>query len=192
MGNSVIIPHIFGTIALLTMFFTVSTYYNGFFTNLNQEAYKAQLGQVSEYISSNLIDLVVLSRLSNEDLFLVKTIEVPLEIGKRFYNISLKEMQSPYGEELLNVVSEINSLDIYSTADLPWPSNTYIQIYSNQSINTRYGDSIEIHSTISSNGVESRVAQTGESASLIVWCHKTGNVTTIGLGVLDKAEGGGG
>lgn len=192
MGNSVVIPHIFGTIALLTMFFTVGTYYNGFFTTLNEEAYRAQLGQVSEYISSNLIDLVVLSRLSDEDLFLVKTVDVPLEIGERFYRISLKEMQSPYGEDVLKVISEIESLDIYSTADLPWPKSTYIQIYTNQSISTRYGADIEIRANITSNRAESRMAETGEPATLIVWCQKTDDVTTIGLGVLDRPEGGGG
>ncbi|MFP3952063.1 MAG: hypothetical protein ACLFVP_08010 [Candidatus Bathyarchaeia archaeon] len=192
MGNSVAIPHIFGTVALLTMFFTVGTYYNGFFTTLNEEAYRAQMGQVSEYLSSNLIDLVVLSRLSEGDLFLVKTIDVPLEIGDRFYRISLEEMQSPLGEDLLKVVSEIESLDIYSTADLPWPKSTYMQIYTNQSISTRYGDSIEIRANITSNGVERRMAETGEPATLVVWCHKTDDVTIIGLGVLDRVEGGGG
>jgi len=191
MGNSVIIPHIFGTIALLTMFFTVGTYYDGFFTTLNEEAYRAQLGEVSEYVSSNLIDLVVLSRLSDGDLFLVKSFEVPMEIGDRFYRMSLKEMQSPQGEDLLKVVSEIESLDIYATADLPWPKSNYIQIYTDQSITTRYGDDIEIRSNITSNGAESRMAKTGEPATLIVWCHKTDNVTTIGLGILDRPEGGG-
>ncbi len=183
MGNSVVIPHIFGTIALLSMFFTVGTYYNGYFTQLNREAYQAQLGQVSEYISSNLIDLVVLSRLSDEDVFLVKTIEVPLEIGNRFYRISLKEMQSPYGEDTLNVVSELESLGVYSTADLPWPKNPYIEIYSNQNITTKYGERINLSYNITSN-----MAKTGESKFLIVWCRKADNSITLGLGVLDRSE----
>lgn len=188
MGNSVIIPHIFGTIALLTMFFTVGTYYNGFFATLNQEAYQAQLGQVSEYISSNLIDLVVLSRLSKEDLFLVKTVEIPREVGNRFYTVTLKEVQSSYGEELLKVVAEIDSQGVYSTADLPWPKSTYIQIFSNQSISTKYNENIEIMGNITSNAAEFRTAETGEPYTLIVWCHKADDVITLGLGLLKRSE----
>jgi hypothetical protein len=185
MGNSVVIPHIFGTIALLSMFFTIGTYYNGFFVQLNREAYEAQLGQVSEYISSNLIDLVVLSRLSDGDAFLVKTVEVPSEIGNRFYRICLKEMKSLHGEDTLNVVSELESLGVYSTADLPWPKNSYIEIYSNQSISTKYGERINLSYNITSN-----MAKTCESEFLIVWCSKVDNSITLGLGVLDRSEEG--
>lgn len=190
MGNSVIIPHIFGTVALLTMFFTVGTYYNGFFLNLNEEAYRAQLGQVSEYISSNLIDLVVLSRLSDEDLFLIKTVDIPLEIGKRFYTVSLIEMQSPNGEDLLKITSEVDSLNLYSTANFPCTKNSYIQIYSNQTISTRYGQDIDLRSNFTSNGAEIKSAQTGEAATLIVWCNKENDVITLGLGVLTRSEAG--
>jgi len=191
MGNSVIIPHIFGTVALLTMFFTVGTYYNGFFLNLNEEAYRAQLGQVSDYISSTMIDLVVLSRLSDNDLFLIKTVKIPLEIGKRFYSVRLVEMQAPNGDELLRVVSEIDSLDIYSTSDLPWSKSQYLQIYSNQSISTNYGEDIELKANFTSNGAEIRSAETEESATLLVWCHKENDIITLGLGVLSRPGAGG-
>jgi hypothetical protein len=180
----VVIPHIFGTIALLSMFFTVGTYYDGFFTQLNREAYHAQLGQVSEYVSSNLIDLVVLSRLSEEDVFLVKTIDIPSEIGNRFYRVTLLEMQSAYGEDTLKVVSKIESLDIYATSDLPWPKSSYIDIYSNQSITTRYGDSLGISYNVTSN-----TANKDESIYLVVWCQKTDDMITLGLGDLDRSEG---
>lgn len=184
MGDSVVIPHIFGTIALLTMFFTVGTYYDGFFTQLNREAYQAQLGQVSEYISSNLIDLVVLSRLSDEDVFLVKTIDIPSEIGNRFYRITLLEMQSTYGEDALRIVSELESLGVYSKADLPWYKSSYIDIYSNQSISTRYGSSLDISYNVTSN-----MASLDESIQLVVWCQKTADTIILGLGVLESSEG---
>jgi hypothetical protein len=183
MGNSVVIPHIFGTIALLSMFFTVGTYYNGFFNQLNSEAYKAQLRQVSEYVSSNLIDLVVLSRLSSRDVFLVKTIDVPSEIGNRFYRISLLEVQSSYREDTLKVASELESLGIYSTADLPWPKSSYIDIYNNQSITTRYGDGLDISYNVTSN-----MANKNEHVQLVVWCQKIDNLIILGLGVLESSE----
>jgi hypothetical protein len=183
MGNSVVIPHIFGTIALLSMFFTIGSYYEGFFAKLKMEAYQVQLGQVSEYISSNLIDLVILSRLSDEDTFLVKTVDVPQEIGNRFYRVSLLEMKSVFGEDSLKVVSELESLGIYSMSDLPWTTSHYIEIFSNQSITTRYGDSLDI-----SNNITSSMANKEGFIQLVVWCHKTDDVITIGLGILDKSE----
>jgi hypothetical protein len=51
-ADSTIIPHIFGTIALISMFLVVGKYYNGLFATLSNEAYKAQLGQVSDYVAS--------------------------------------------------------------------------------------------------------------------------------------------
>lgn len=191
MGNSVIIPHIFGTIALITMFFSVGSYYNGLYVDLNRQASKAQLGQVADYVSSNIIDLVVLSQLTERDVFLVKYIKVPLYIGNRYYNLSLIEMPSAYtGEELLKVYTEIDADHIYSTSELPWSKTPVLQIYGNQSITTRYGGDIELRQHVMSNGAESRSAETGDSCSLVIWCSVSGNSTTVGLGVLSLVRGG--
>jgi hypothetical protein len=184
-GNSVIIPHIFGTIALITMFFSVGSYYNGLHVDMNREASKTQLGQVADYISSNIIDLVVLSQLTKEEVFLVKKIKLPLYVGEHYYNISLIEMPSTYtGEELFKVYTEIETEYIYSTSELPWAKSPALQIFSNQSISTRYDNDIELHTHVMSNGADRRAAETGDICSLVIWCCKSENSTIVGLGVL--------
>jgi hypothetical protein len=117
---------------------------------------------------------------------LVKHVNVPSYIGGRLYNISIEEIPSTYsGENLLKILTDCGSLGVYSTSGLPCPKSTQIQIYESQNITTRYNGQIELHREIFSNDAERRAAQTGELATLILWCHKSENSLTIGLGVLD-------
>lgn len=187
-ADSVIIPHVFGTIALLSMFFIVGTYYNGLFTKLHSEAYQAQLGQVGDYVSSEIIDLVILSRLPEGDQFLVKEIAPPTFIGEKVYNISIIVMEPSYGDaDVIRVVTRIDALNIYSVSDLPWSVDGNIQIYTGQDITpppnvtlTRY--------LLSDAGI-GRSAQIDGCASMIIWCSKAENNVTIGLGVTDRIKG---
>jgi hypothetical protein len=188
MADSTVIPHVIGTSAILMLFFVVANYYNGFYTNLNSEAYSAQLGQVGEYISSTLIDLVTLSQLTESDQFLTKDIAIPTTIGEKIYNISLITMTPSYGEaELMRVFTSIDPLNIYATSDLPWSMNSSVRIYVGQTVKKPSDITISRH--LLSDAALSRAAQTDGFAKIIVWCDKNAENTTIGLGVWDLPGG---
>lgn len=184
-ADSSIIPHVFGTIALLSMFFLVGTYYNGFYTNLHSKAYEAQLGQVADYVASEIIDLVIIVNLPEADQFLVKDIEPPTFIGEKVYNISIITMTPSYGDtEVMRVVTRIASLNIYSVSDLPWSLNGSIKIYTGQSI--PHPENVSLREHLPSDAGLGRSVQTAEAASMVVWSSREGENITIGLGVIDR------
>jgi len=184
-ADSTIIPHIFGTCALIMLFFAVGTYYNGFFTNLNSEAYRAQLGQVADYLSSNIIDLVTLSQLTEGDQFLVKVVEMPTFIGERVYNISLTTMTPSYGDaDLIRIITRIDALNIYATSDLPWSLNSNIRIYTDQTPHAH----MSFNKTLTSDAAIGQAAKTKKPAAMMVWCLKENNNITIGLGVMERGS----
>lgn len=180
-----IIPHVIGTSALLIMFFTVSTYYTGFFNRLHSEAYRAQLGQVSDYLASSILDLETLSRIAEVDQFLVKDVEPPPFIGDRVYTISLITMTPSYGDtELIRVVATIDALNIYAISDLPWSLDSNVEIYTNQTVTHPYN--LTLTNTLLSDAAVGRAAQIAGAASMVVWCYKADGTTIIGLGVMDR------
>lgn len=184
-ADSTIIPHIFGTVALISMFFVVGTYYNGLFATLHSEAYRAQLGQVADYVASEIIDLVILSYLPEEDQFLVKDIEPQTFIGEKVYNISIITMTPGYGDtEVIRVVTRIDALNIYSVSDMPWSINGSIQIYTGQEITPPENVTLKRH--LLSDAAVGRSAQIKGFASMVVWCYRAGENVTIGLGVVDR------
>ena len=179
MGDSVIIPHVIGTAALLVMFFTVGTYYDWYFTDLSREAYRVQLGQVADYISSNIVDLVTLGQLTDRDQFLTKEIEIPRVIADKLYNISLLVMTPSYGDnDVIRVLVRIDSLDIYASSDMPWSANSNIHICNNQTINN-----ITVRSNLLSDAAASKAAQEKKPAKIVVCCLKTSENFAVGLGV---------
>ena len=191
MGGSTVIPHIIGTTAMITLYFLVGTYYNGFYTQLHSEAYKAQLGQVADYIATNIIDLVTLCQLTEHDLFLVKDVEVHTFIGEKIYNISLITMTPSYGDmEIKRVVAQIDALNIYATSDLPWSMNATVEIYTNQPIVNPHEGTLNLTSRVLSTSAVGRAAKIDGFASMVVWCSKTDGSIIIGLGVMDRIQGG--
>ena len=190
MGDSVM-PHIIGTTAIITLYFLVGTYYNGFYTQLYSKAYQVQLGQVADYTASNIIDLVTLSQLTEHDHFLIKDVKVPTFIGEKIYNISLITMTPSYGDmELKRVVTQIDALNIYTTSDLPWSMNATIEIYTDQPIANPHEGTLELTNHLLSVSDVGRAKQIDGFASMVVWCSKADGKIIIGLGVMDRVQGG--
>lgn len=147
MAGSTSITHIIGTTSVILLFFVVGSYYNGYFTELNVEAYKAQLGQVAEYYAANMNDLVVLGSLTENSVFLSKEVVTPSSIGERIYNISLTKMTSSDGDkQVFSVVVSIDSLNIFAIADMVWSPNLNIQLYTNQAITGNGTVTLQIYS----------------------------------------------
>ena len=182
MPDTTVIPHVIGTTALITMFFVVGTYYNGFYTELNSEAYRAQLGQAADYIASNIVELVTLSHLVEDDMFLIKTLEMPTFIGERIYNISLiQRAEKEGGQEYVSVYLFIDKLHIGASSELPWSINPNIQRYVNQSLQPPENLIMSRHQ-LSDAGV-SRSIISDSPAAIVVWCSKVDDVIVFGVGV---------
>lgn len=185
MADSVIIPHIVGTVALLMMFFSVGIFYQDYYTNLHEKAYEAQLNQVANYVASNLVDLVAINQMISGDKCLIKTIEIPYSIGENLYNISLIPMTSSTGSvNVIKVVAFIEKLNLYAMVDLPWSVDSNILIYSNQSIPR--SDLFPLNNIVS-NKASSDSHRTGKPISMIVWSLKEGDQIVIGFGTLDRS-----
>ncbi|MBS7631388.1 hypothetical protein KEJ47_07435 [Candidatus Bathyarchaeota archaeon] len=185
MANSVIIPHIVGTVALLMMFFSVGTFYQDYYTNLHEKAYEAQLNQVANYVASNLVDLVSLNQMISGDKCLVKTIEIPYSIGENLYNVSLIPMISSGGDiNVIRVIAFIEKMNLYAMVDLPWSVDSSIMVYTNQTLPR--SDIFPLNNIVS-NKASADSRRTGKPVSMVVWSLKEGDRIVIGLGTLDKS-----
>lgn len=182
MAGATSITHIIGTTSIIMLFFIVGSYYNAYFSDLNTEAYKAQLGQIAEHYAANLNDLVALSSLTESDLFLSKEVVTPISIGERFYNITLTKMTSSEGnKQVLSVEVSIDSLNIFAIVDMVWSPNLNIQLYTNQTI---VGNgTVTLKRYVTSDQAANIRGQTGHPASAVVWCSKTGSSMVLGLGI---------
>lgn len=173
------------------MFFIVGNFYEGFYLTLQARANQAELSQVSDYIASNLIDLVTLSKLTNEDQFLVKEITPPAFIGEKLYRINIVAMFLPNVDtEVIRVVSSIDTPNLHSTSDLPWSKNDNFQIYSNQTMQNQFEERLTPSNNLLSDASVAKSAQIDDTAIMVVWCSKIDGSSTIGLGVLEASGGG--
>lgn len=185
MADSVIIPHIIGTVSLLMIFFSIGSFYQDYYASLHQEAYEVQLKQIADYVASNLIDLVTLNEIIDEDACLIKTIGIPYSIGENLYNVSLITMTSSGGDvRVIKVIAFIEKLNLYAMVDLPWSVDSRIVIYTNQTIPR--SDVYPANNIISSKASAESI-RTGKPASMIVWSFKDGGQIVIGLGTVDRS-----
>jgi hypothetical protein len=173
------------------MFFIVGNYYEGFYLTLQARANQAQLSQVSDYIASNLIDLVTLSKLTNENQFLAKEISPPAFIEEKLYRISIAAMFPPNGDtEVIRVITSMDATNLYSTSDLPWLKTDNFQIYTDQVLPDQYDDRLAPSNNLLSDASLAKSAQIDETAMMVVWCSKVDDSTTVGIGVMVASRGG--
>jgi len=177
MPDSTVIPHVLGTIALISIFLAVEAYYDGFYAKLSEEAYEAQLKQVAEYVASNFIDLVVVAQVAEGEVFMVKRLDIPRFIGGKPYNITLSEIQRRGDVSLVSVILSRERADLYSAVDLPWTADA-VSIYSDQVIDTPY------NMTLTSR-LES-VDDQGGVLTIVAWCWRSGDSIVIGLGLMEE------
>jgi len=183
MGDSAVIPHVIGTVAVIMLFFSLTAYYNGYYGQLNLQGYKAQLGQIGEYYAANMNDLVTIASLAEGDVFLVKEIQTATFIGDRIYNVSLiRTTVAGRDQESLAVSTRLESLNLFTTTELIWSPELNITIYTNQSVPEAPSD-LTPRSFVSSDAAVARAAQTHKSASIAIWCRKTDGAMILGVGV---------
>jgi hypothetical protein len=176
MPDSTVIPHVLGTIALISIFLAMEAYYDGLYTKLSEEAYKAQLNQVAEHIASNLIDLVVVAQVA-EEVFLVKKLEIPRLIADKPYNITITEMSKGEDVSLVSILLSRDRANIYAYVELPWTAEA-ISIYSDQAVDSPYNITLTTR-------LES-IDDLGGALSIVVWCWRSGDSIVIGLGLIEE------
>ena len=155
----VVIPHIVGTVALITIFFIAGLYYNYVYSSLQTDVTTKKLKEVADYVASNIMDLISLCYLSSGDQSLNKTVTVPESIGNNIYTIAIANFSDPAAGEVLYVVRAYLTLSpsVYGESELPWTS----------------GGGIRVDSSASS--ISAGVG------SFIIWCRKTGDTITVGF-----------
>lgn len=177
MGDSTVIPHVLGTVALISIFLAMEAYYDGFYSKLSEETYRAQLNQVAEHITSDLIDLLLIVQVAEEEVFLVKRLDIPRFINDQPYNITLTEISRGDEVSLVSVLLSREDVGIYASVELPWTADA-ISVYSDQSINPPYIITL-------TSQLESIEDQAG-SLTIVAWCWKSGESIVIGLGLLEE------
>ncbi len=178
----IVIGHVIGTVTLLMMFFAVGNYYTDYFAMLSKETYEGQLTQVSNYLASNIVDLVTLAQITPGDQFLVKQVEIPSSIDENLYNVSLAWMISPSGDfEVARLTSSISASDQYVTVDLPYSNASVVKIYSDEVVPNDY---LLVANNVSSSAARAKAASTGKATSLMIWCMKSDGEIIVGFGVI--------
>ena len=178
----IVIGHVIGTVTLLMMFFAIGNYYTDYFAVLSKDAYQNQLKQISNYLSSNLVDLVTLAEITPGNQFLVKQVNMPYSINENLYNIGLTWQNSPNGNyQVVHLTASMPKTDQYVAVDLPYSNNSLVKIYSNENIPPGY---LLIANHISSDAALSKATITRKVTALMVWCLKNGDDITIGFGVM--------
>jgi len=155
----VVIPHVVGTVALISIFFIAGTYYANVYGFLRIEVEANKLEEIADHVASNIVDLVSLSYLITGDSILNKTVTLPKGVGDDIYTVRILNFSDPVTGEILYVVRAYLTLDpsVYGDSELPWTS----------------GGRLSFDPTASSisGGVE----------NTIVWCRKTGENIVIGF-----------
>jgi hypothetical protein len=126
---------------------------------------------ISEYVSSEIIDLISLCSLSTEELELLKELDLSKELGQNAYEISIIN-----SEENLKVITQpISNPFRWGQEQLPWSTEGNIKYYNGTT------PSINNPSIIPSLNVSS-------SEQMIVWCLRTEDAIIFGLGTLKNGE----
>jgi len=164
--GSVVISHLIGTVALIVLFGIVATNFTIHYSLLQLEVLVYNLQEVSEYVSSEISDMVSLSYLSTGDQLIFKELEVPKNVGGKAYDLQITS-----SEGLLKVVAN-SSASVYGEALLPWSLAGNIGIFNG----TQPGGRILARPKVSSASEE----------TLVVWCLKEGQKIVFGLGYMEE------
>ena len=131
-----VLSHVIGTVALISLFFTVGTYYSVTYLSIQNEAMSSQLEEVADYVASTLINLVSLSSLNNQNHNVSIELKLPKHIGDKIYEVVIEEFVDPNTNESLFRVRAYLALQpsIYGVSALPWPAEGRIRLHNQTEI----------------------------------------------------------
>lgn len=180
----VVIPHVVGTVALITIFFVAGLYYDHVYTSLQTEIAENKLKEVANYVASNIIDLVSLCYSSVGNQSLIKKLSIPESVGKSINTVTLIKRQDPTTQEVLFRVRAYLILKqaVFEESELPWTEGGKLKIYTETDPST-HPDS-ELQHVAEPYSLEPKISVSGGIENFVVWCQMRSENVTIGLGQL--------
>ncbi len=161
---SPIVSHLIGTTMLLMIMLTISFYFTNFGTIVGVKSIERELNEISEYIASNIIDLVSLANASLSDTLLLD-IDFPYEINGYGYSINITKEGDYY-----IVITRIEHARIEGKAILPFGFSQIKFSSLNPGI----------------SGIECKNGLYSGMEKAIIWCKKIGAEIYFGFGVKVK------
>jgi hypothetical protein len=84
------IQHIIGTVSLIGLVISAGLFYSIFTSYVQDSNREKQLGQISETVALNLVEMINLAKFSKySSEYMIKIIDLPSEVGGRSYKIQL-------------------------------------------------------------------------------------------------------
>jgi len=147
--------------------------YSIYFSDMKDQATKAQLQVVADHVSTLIVDICSLGSITQTEQLLIKSLDVPAEVSESSYNVSLIRTQTVTGESVCAVLVKLTwRPSIYSESQLFWNGEENI---------TQISGSLP--DGFSSSLFETRYSVTSGVSTPVVWYVKNGSNITVGLGV---------
>ena len=168
--GSVTLTHVIGTAGLMIVFFAVGSYYSISYTSLQLQIIAVNLEKTSDYVASNVMDMISLCYMSEANQVIFKKLEIPARIGTYSYNVTILHMTE---EENFKVRAYLVSRPTtYGESTLPWSTSGIMKIYNGTDIG------------IENLSFDPKISVVSGSSNIVVWCLKLENEIIIGLGIM--------
>ena len=156
---SVAVPHIVGTVTLLSFLFLIGTFFQNVYTNVQTDVVAFKLKETTNRVSSTIVDLVSLCFLTDVDQNLTKIVEVPSNIYDKMYTLEIYPYSDVVMGENIYVVRAYLTLypSTYGLTELPWTADSFLNVDAAAS-------SIPVG-----------------TGNIVIHCQKIGDTITIGL-----------
>jgi hypothetical protein len=175
---STTVTHIIGTVSLMLIFISVGSYYSMSIASFKNEVITVQLSKIANYIGSDTVDLVSLCYISDENQTLIKKITLPAGLTAYGYNMTIEKI----GQSMLVRVYLISDSDVYGEYTLPWSTESSIRNYNDLDAETKNETKNCIHTQFKRPYLDPDAKVYSEDTDIMIWCLKTGDQITIGLG----------
>ena len=172
--GSVSVTHLIGTVSLMLIFFSIGSYYSMSIASLKNEVITVQLSKISNYIGSDIVDLVSLCYISELDQLLIKNLTLPAGLTAYGYNMTIKKTT----QGIFVRVSLISESEVYGEYTLPWSTESNIRVYN--------GSDAGVENYIQSERpyLAPEVQVYSGDKGIVIWCVKIEDQITIGLGLM--------
>jgi hypothetical protein len=182
----VTLQHIIGTVALIGLVISAGLFYTIFTSFVQDDNIKKQLGQISETVALNLVEMINLIKFSKYSSdYMIKIIDLPTDVGGRSYQIRLaNDANRLYVHTFLTTQQTVsaNSTIPYNSGDIPLKLNTKETIY-----NIHVGvDNLKIACSRTIYGKNGTVIWANPD-----WTNSTGDspsLITIGIGWVEAQQ----
>jgi hypothetical protein len=123
------IQHIIGTVSLLGLIISAGLFYSIFTSYVQDSNREKQLGQISETVALNLVEMINLVKFSKYSSdYMIKIIDLPTDLNGRVYKIQLVNDTNRgfYVHTFLTTQQTVSadSTIPYNTGDIPLKFNT--------------------------------------------------------------------